>query len=56
VKLLAMMPLAGTARDLVVVAGLIPAACAVYGGLLWILKIEGREELAALWAKFRARM
>lgn len=56
VKLLAMLPLAGKARDLVAVAGLIPAACAVYGGLLWVLKIEGREELAALWAKFRAKL
>jgi putative peptidoglycan lipid II flippase len=55
VKLLALLPLAGKARDLVVVAGLIPAACAVYGGLLWILKIEGREELGALWARFRRR-
>lgn len=56
VKLLALLPLAGKARDLMVVAGLIPAACAVYGGLLWILKIEGREELAALWARFRAKV
>ncbi len=55
VKLLALLPLAGKARDLVVVAGLIPAACAVYGGLLWILKIEGREELGALWVRFRSR-
>jgi putative peptidoglycan lipid II flippase len=55
VKLLALLPLAGKARDVVVVAGLIPAACAVYGGLLWILKIEGREELGALWARFRRR-
>jgi len=55
VKVLALLPLAGKARDLVAVAGLIPAACAVYGGLLWILKIEGREELGALWARFRNR-
>ena len=38
------------------VAGLIPAACAVYGGLLWMLKIEGREDLSALVAKFRGRI
>jgi hypothetical protein len=23
--------------------------------LLWLLKIEGREELTALWARFRGR-
>ena len=54
-KLAAQLPLTGKAQDLVVVAGLIPLACAVYGGLLWALKIEGREELAALWARFRSR-
>jgi hypothetical protein len=32
---------------------LIPLACAVYGGLLWALKIEGREELQAMLAKAR---
>lgn len=54
-KLAMTLPLTGRAQDLVVVAGLIPAACAVYGVLLWTLKIEGREELAALWARFRGR-
>jgi len=34
--------------DVLAVVGLIPLACAVYGGLLWALKIEGREELQAL--------
>jgi putative peptidoglycan lipid II flippase len=28
---------------------------AVYGGLLWALKIEGRDDLAAVFAKFRGR-
>lgn len=55
-KLLAGLPLAGRMRDIAVVAGLIPVACAVYGGLLWMLKIEGREELGALVAKFKARL
>jgi hypothetical protein len=33
---------------------LIPVACATYAGLLWCLKIEGREEFRALVAaKFR---
>ena len=52
-KLTAHLPLTGKAQDLVVVAGLIPAAGAIYGALLWALKIEGREELGALWARFR---
>ncbi|MBL9188749.1 MAG: murein biosynthesis integral membrane protein MurJ [Opitutaceae bacterium] len=28
---------------------------AIYGGLLWALKIEGRDDLAAVWAKVKAR-
>ncbi len=56
VRLLGMLPLAGKAQDFVIVAGLIPAACAVYGALLWALKIEGREELGALLAKFKGRI
>jgi putative peptidoglycan lipid II flippase len=55
-KLAAALPLAGRMQDLVIVAGLIPAACAVYGGLLWLLRIEGREELGALVAKFKSRL
>ncbi len=43
------------ARDLVVVGAVIPLAVAAYGGLLWVLKIEGRDELNALVAKFRGR-
>jgi putative peptidoglycan lipid II flippase len=54
-NLAARLPLAGKAQDVMVVAGLIPAACVVYGTLLWVLKIEGREELGALWARFRRR-
>jgi putative peptidoglycan lipid II flippase len=38
----------GRTADLLAVAGLIPAACAVYAAILWGLKIEGREELKAL--------
>jgi putative peptidoglycan lipid II flippase len=38
----------------VAVLGLIPAAIAVYGALLWALRIEGREELAALWDRLRS--
>ena len=43
----------GRAADLLAVLVLIPLACAVYGLLLWSLKIEGREELQAMLAKVR---
>ncbi len=54
-RLVATLPLGVRLRDLINVAGLIPAACAFYGGLLWVLKIEGREELGAVWRKLRAK-
>lgn len=38
----------GKPRDLVALGALIPLACAVYGALLWALRIEGRDELRAL--------
>jgi putative peptidoglycan lipid II flippase len=50
------LPLPAKGQDLLAVGGLIPLACAVYGGLLLLLRIEGREELAELWAKFRAKL
>ncbi|MDI1319691.1 MAG: lipid II flippase MurJ, partial [bacterium] len=50
------LALSPKARDLIMVAGLIPAACAVYGALLWTLKIEGREEVAALLGQLRAKL
>ena len=56
VKLAAQLPLAGKAHDLVVVLGLIPAACATYGALLWIFKIVGREEIELLLNKLRLRL
>jgi putative peptidoglycan lipid II flippase len=40
----------GRMSDLLAVVGLIPLACATYAGLLWSLKIEGREELRAMLA------
>jgi putative peptidoglycan lipid II flippase len=55
-RLVAGLPLAGKARDLVAVAGLIPVACAVYGALLWAMRIEGRDELQALLGKVRERL
>ncbi len=39
----------GRLADVLAVGGLIPVACAVYVALLWVLKIEGREELQSLW-------
>jgi putative peptidoglycan lipid II flippase len=42
---------AGRLADAVAVLGLIPLACLVYGGLLWLLRIEGREELRAMLVK-----
>jgi len=45
---LAHLSLAPKLHDLVALAGIIPLACAVYGGLLWLLKIEGRAELETL--------
>lgn len=44
-----------SARDWVAVAGLIPAAAALYGALLWLLRIEGRQELESLLQRFRRR-
>lgn len=43
-------------RDWVVIAGLIPLAAAAYGALLWMLKIEGRDELQGLLARLRGRI
>jgi putative peptidoglycan lipid II flippase len=41
--------------DMLAVFGLIPFGVAVYAGVLWGLRIEGREELAAIVAKFRRK-
>ncbi len=39
----------------IAVFGLIPLGVAIYAAALWLLKIEGRDELAALWTRFRGR-
>ncbi|MSU47291.1 MAG: murein biosynthesis integral membrane protein MurJ [Lacunisphaera sp.] len=54
-RLAAHLPLAGKAQDIVVVTGLIPVACAVYAAMLWILKIEGREDVEALLTRRRGK-
>jgi len=41
------------ATDAIAVLGLIPAAIAAYAGLLWLFKIEGRDELVALLRRGR---
>lgn len=51
----ALLPLGRKAADAVIVVGVIPLAAALYGGLLWAMKIEGREEVAAVWARVRAK-
>lgn len=44
------------AADLAVVLGVIPLGAAVYGGALWLLRIEGREDIEQLLAKVRAKL
>jgi putative peptidoglycan lipid II flippase len=42
----------GRLADLLAVGVVIPLACVVYGGLLWALRIEGRDELWAILLRF----
>jgi putative peptidoglycan lipid II flippase len=48
------LALASQWRDAIAIFGLIPAGAAVYALAIWLLRIEGREEFSALWARFRA--
>jgi hypothetical protein len=41
--------------DLVAVLGLIPLGVAVYGVVLWLVKIEGHDEFSTLLGKLRAK-
>ena len=43
-------------HDLVVVIGIIPVAALVYGALLWVLRIEGRDELDLLLGRLRGKV
>lgn len=45
----------GFLRDALALGGLIPLGVAVYGVGLWLLKIEGREELIALWRRLKGK-
>lgn len=42
--------------DLLAILGLIPLGVGVYAALLWILRIEGRDELAAIFTRLRQRL
>ena len=41
--------------DTLGLAGVILAGVAVYGGQLWVFRIEGRDDLAAIFSKIRAK-
>ncbi|MES1166803.1 MAG: lipid II flippase MurJ, partial [Pseudomonadota bacterium] len=43
------------AKDLLGLGALIPLGVTFYAAMLWVLKIEGREDVSALVAKIRAR-
>lgn len=49
------LPITAKARDLVLILGLIPLAVGVYAGLLWLMRIEGREDLELIVAKLRRK-
>jgi putative peptidoglycan lipid II flippase len=49
------LALTPTWRDALAIFGLIPLGGAVYAAAIWLLRIEGREELAALWRRRRGR-
>lgn len=54
-RALAWLEVAGRVRDLIAVGGLIPIGAAIYGLLLWALRIEGRAELEAVLDRLRGR-
>ena len=45
----------GMWRDVLALGGLIPLGMAAYGAGLWLLKIEGREELIAVWRRLKGK-
>jgi putative peptidoglycan lipid II flippase len=50
------VPLHGKAHDLATLAVLIPLGCAIYGAALWMLRIEGREDLELIVARVRGKI
>lgn len=49
------LPWAPKSRDLMVVLGLIPLAAGLYAALLWLLRVEGRDEVKQIFARLRNR-
>ncbi len=49
-----LLPLTQRLQDALGIVGLIPAGVAVYAAVILLLRIEGREELAALLRRFRS--
>lgn len=54
-RLAAALPFTGKFADLFLVVAVIPAAAALYGFLLWVLRIEGRQELEQVIDRVRAK-
>jgi putative peptidoglycan lipid II flippase len=54
-KLLAGLTVSSRVHDLAAIGGLIPLAAAVYGALLWVMRIEGRAELGLILEKLRGK-
>jgi putative peptidoglycan lipid II flippase len=52
-ELIEMLSFTPKMRDAILIAGLIPLAVAIYGVLLWLMRIEGREELEQVLRRFR---
>jgi putative peptidoglycan lipid II flippase len=50
------LPLSLPLRDALAIFGLIPLGAAVYAAAIWILRIEGREELSGFWRRRRANV
>jgi putative peptidoglycan lipid II flippase len=46
---------AGKLADTLGLIVLVGVGMLVYGGFVWLLRIEGREDVAAIWAKLRGR-
>lgn len=44
------------AQDLALVVGLIPLAAALYGAVLWRLRIEGREDFEQIFGRLRRKL
>ncbi|MBA3849005.1 MAG: murein biosynthesis integral membrane protein MurJ [Opitutus sp.] len=51
----ALLDLPGRAGDFAVVLLVIPLAAALYGAVLWTLRIDGREELEQIWGRMRGK-